>query len=139
MRKNWIYHRGDIYYADLDPVCGSEQGGCRPVLVLQNNTGNRHAPTLIVAPISTRVCKKSNLPTHLPLFHNPAFRHPSMVMLEQIRTIDKIRIHSFAGKVYAADMLQIDKALNISLALNQSELQHPRAFYHSHSKHKRRR
>ena len=90
--------RGQMYYADLDPVIGSEQGGNRPVLVIQNNIGNRHSPTIIIAPITTRV-KKLHQPTHIGV--PPYFGLPqnSMVMLEQIRTIDKSRLGSYlAGK-----------------------------------------
>lgn len=88
--------RGQMYYADLDPVIGSEQGGNRPVLVIQNNIGNRHSPTIIIAPITTRV-KKLHQPTHIGV--PPYFGLPqnSMVMLEQIRTIDKSRLGSYVG------------------------------------------
>lgn len=86
--------RGQMYYADLDPVIGSEQGGNRPVLVIQNNVGNRHSPTIIIAPITTRV-KKVHQPTHIGI--PPYFGLPqnSMAMLEQIRTIDKGRLGSY--------------------------------------------
>ena len=65
MKEDWVYRRGDIYFADLDPVVGSEQGGTRPVIVIQNDTGNKHSPTLIVATVTTRIRKKENMPTHL--------------------------------------------------------------------------
>ena len=118
MRKNWKYLRGDIYYADLNPVCGSEQGGSRPVLVIQNNTGNIHSPTLIVASISTKVSKKRNFPTHYTIHCNPAFSEPSVVMLEQIRTIDKNRILRYMGKISLQDMIGVENTLMISLELN---------------------
>ena len=76
--NNWRYLRGDIYYADMEPHIGSEQGGKRPVVVLQNNIGNRHSPTLIVATVTTRTEKKKNQPTHVLVDSNPAFEEPSM-------------------------------------------------------------
>ena len=98
MKKDWAYRRGDIYYADLNPVCGSEQGGMRPVVVIQNNTGNKYAPTLIVAMVTTKVGNKPCLPTHYLIRNNDALAEPSIVLLEQIRTIDKKRIKSYLGK-----------------------------------------
>lgn len=95
--NNWRYLRGDIYYADMEPHIGSEQGGKRPVVVLQNNIGNRHSPTLIVATVTTRTEKKKNQPTHVLVDFNPAFEEPSMILLEQIFTIDKSRIERFMG------------------------------------------
>ena len=92
--NNWRYLRGDIYYADMEPHIGSEQGGKRPVVVLQNNIGNRHSPTLIVATVTTRTEKKKNQPTHVLVNSNPAFEEPSMILLEQIFTIDKSRIEA---------------------------------------------
>lgn len=68
MKENWVYCRGDIYCANLDPVVGSEQGGIRPVIVIQNDTGNKHAPTLIVATVTTRIHKKANMPTHFVIY-----------------------------------------------------------------------
>ena len=79
----------DSRYADMEPHIGSEQGGKRPVVVLQNNIGNRHSPTLIVATVTTRTEKKKNQPTHVLVDFNPAFEEPSMILLEQIFTIDK--------------------------------------------------
>lgn len=99
MKENWVYCRGDIYCANLDPVVGSEQGGIRPVIVIQNDTGNKHAPTLIVATVTTRIHKKANMPTHFVIYDNPAFKEASVVQLEQIRTIDKSRIDNYLGKV----------------------------------------
>lgn len=81
--NNWRYLRGDIYYADMEPHIGSEQGGKRPVVVLQNNIGNRHSPTLIVVTVTTRTEKKKNQPTHVLVDSNPAFEEPSMILLEQ--------------------------------------------------------
>ena len=117
MRKNWVYRRGDIYCADLNPVIGSEQGGTRPVVVIQNNTGNKHAPTLIVATVTSKINKKSKMPTHYLIKNNPAFVEPSVVMLEQIRTIDKSRIECYLGRASQSEMAGIDKALLASMAL----------------------
>ena len=119
MKENWVYRRGDIYCADLNPVIGSEQGGVRPVVVIQNDIGNVHSPTLIVATVTTRIRKKEKMPTHFLIQDNPAFREASVVQLEQLRTIDKCRIDSYLGKVTAGEMVAIDKALSISLALEQ--------------------
>ena len=116
--NNWRYLRGDIYYADMEPYIGSEQGGKRPVVVLQNNIGNRHSPTLIIATVTTRTEKKKNQPTHVLVDSNPAFEEPSMILLEQIFMIDKSRIERFMGYASKAEMLRIDMALLVSLALN---------------------
>lgn len=119
MKENWIYRRGDIYNADLDPVIGSEQGGVRPVVVIQNNTGNRYSPTLIVATVTTKIHKKSNMPTHLIIRSNPAFKEASVVQLEQLRTIDKRRIDNYLGKVTTREMEKIERALAVSLAMER--------------------
>ena len=119
LKKDWVCRRGDIYYADLNPVCGSEQGGKRPVLVIQNDKGNTHSPTLIVATITTKLNKKSNyFPTHYIIRENPAITEPSVIMLEQIRTIDKERVIEYLGKISQRDMTGIDRALMTSLSLN---------------------
>ena len=118
MKKDWTYRRGDIYYADLNPVCGSEQGGTRPVVVIQNDMGNTHAPTLIVATITTKADKRK-FPTHYLVKENAAFDEPSTIMLEQLRTIDKNRVLGYLGKIPPKEMLNVDKALMLSLALQQ--------------------
>lgn len=117
MRENWIYRRGDIYYANLNPFVGSEQGGKRPVLVLQNNDGNFFSSTLIIAPLTTRVYKKQDLPTHYTIEKAKGLMYPSIVMLEQIRTIDKKRIISYLGKVSKDQMEEIDDHIRVSLDL----------------------
>lgn len=117
LNKDWVYRRGDIYYVDLNPVIGSEQGGSRPVVVIQNNTGNRHAPTLIVAMITSKTTKNGYLPTHYLLRDNPALDEVSVVLLEQIRTIDKRRVREYLGRTSKKEMLGIDKALVKSLSL----------------------
>lgn len=118
--ENWRYSRGDIYYANMEPNVGSEQGGERPVVVLQNDTGNKHSPTLIIATLTSRVDKKRHLPTHVLLDHNPGLKVPSIVQLEQIFTIDKCRLQRFIGNASAEEMVQIEAALKISLGMNLS-------------------
>ena len=115
--KDWKYLRGDIYYADMEPHIGSEQGGTRPVVVLQNDVGNRYAPTLIVATVTSRTEKKKYQPTHVLIAHNTAFEKPSVVQLEQIFTIDKSRIQRFLGWITQNEMQEIEKGVVSSLAL----------------------
>ena len=116
--KNFGFRRGEIYFADLDPHYGSEQGGKRPIIVIQNNTGNKFAPTVIVAAVTSKVTKKPNQPTHVLIDRNPAFSRPSMVLLEQIFTIDKERIQRLLGQTTPGEMYQINEALMNSLDLN---------------------
>lgn len=116
--KNFGFRRGEIYFADLDPHYGSEQGGKRPVIVIQNNTRNKFAPTVIVAAVTSKVSKKPNQPTHVLIEKNPAFSRPSVVLLEQIFTIDKERIQRLLGRTTPDEMYQINEALMNSLDLN---------------------
>ena len=116
--ENWQYSRGDIYYANMEPHISSEQGGERPVVVLQNDTGNKHSPTLIIATLTSKVDKKRHLPTHVLLDHNPGLKVPSIVQLEQIFTIDKRRVQRFAGQASDEEMKQIEMAAKISLGLD---------------------
>ena len=116
--KNFGFRRGEIYFADLDPHYGSEQGGKRPVIVIQNNTGNKFSPTVIVAAVTSKVTKKPNQPTHVLIDRNPAFSRPSMVLLEQIFTIDKERIQRLLGQTTPDEIYQINEALMNSLDLN---------------------
>ena len=120
MKDNWNYRRGDIYLVDLGKNIGSEQGGCRPVLAIQNNVGNHYGPTLIVAPITSRFWKKANQPTHSVLEGVPNLTSPSVVLTEQIITIDKTRVMKYLGKVSDEQMNNIDKAIMVSLNLGQS-------------------
>ena len=120
MKDNWNYRRGDIYLVDLGKNIGSEQGGCRPVLAIQNNVGNHYGPTLIVAPITSRFWKKTNQPTHSVLEGVPNLTSPSVVLTEQIITIDKKRVMKYLGKVSEEQMNNIDKAIMVSLNLGQS-------------------
>ena len=107
--------RGEIYRASLDPVVGSEQGGVRPVLIVQNDAGNRHSPTVIVAAITTRR-KKPGLPTHVPLdAESCGLKQDSVVLLEQVRTLEKTRLTRYLGAVPPDTMLKVDRALRLSL------------------------
>lgn len=111
-------YRGEIYYADLSPVVGSEQGGIRPVLIVQNNVGNRHSPTVIAAAITSQR-EKTRLPTHIEI--NSAdcgLSKDSVVLLEQIRTIDKQRLKERMGVLDATSMDKINTALQVSFGLN---------------------
>ena len=115
MKDNWNYRRGDIYLVDLGTNTGSEQGGCRPVILLQNDVGNHYAPTLIVAPISSRYWKKSNQPTHSLIEGIETLVSPSVVLAEQIITIDKVRVKKYLGKVSEEQMENINRAVKVSL------------------------
>ncbi|GAA6492084.1 MAG TPA: type II toxin-antitoxin system PemK/MazF family toxin [Candidatus Bariatricus faecipullorum] len=110
--------RGDIFYADLSPVVGSEQGGIRPVLIIQNDTGNRHSPTVIVAAVTSKM-NKAKLPTHVEIdsrrYH---IVRDSVILLEQIRTIDKRRLRDMVCHVDRELMRKVDEALRISLAFH---------------------
>lgn len=112
------FHRGELYYADLDPVFGHEQGGTRPVLVLQNDVGNYYSPTLIVTAATRRTFKKPSQPTHVVLDDAEGLE-PSLFMLEVIRTIDKRRVRSYVGRLTEEQMEQIDAALRVSLYLDE--------------------
>ena len=107
--------RGDIYYADLNPIQGSEQGGVRPVLILQNNIGNKHSQTTIVAATTSR-CKKRTLPTHVDLVAS-GLPLNSIILLEQIRTMDKSRLKEYVGQADEQTMQRVEQALTISLGL----------------------
>lgn len=109
--------RGEVFYADLSPVVGSEQGGVRPVLILQNDVGNRHSPTVIAAAITSK-SEKNPLPTHIQLPQGAGgLSRESIVLLEQVRTLDKRRLREKTGSVSAEAMDRVDRALGISLGL----------------------
>lgn len=110
--------RGHMYYADLNPVIGSEQGGIRPVLCIQNDIGNRHSPTIIVAAITSKSTTKTSLPTHHLLRNTSGLEQESIVLLEQIRTIDKRRLKDFVGFLNQNDMQAINTALAVSVGLD---------------------
>lgn len=115
MIKEKLY-RGDVYMANLNPRRGSEQGGKRPVIIIQNDTGNKYSPTVIIAAVTSSYHKKKNLPTHVTL-HSSCLKNKSQVLLEQIRTIDKCRLMEKMGRLNENDMQLIDDALVVSLAL----------------------
>lgn len=109
--------RGDIYYADLSPVVGSEQGGVRPVLIVQNDTGNRYSPTVIAAAITSRQ-DKNRLPTHISVRADRCgLAKNSIILTEQIRTLDKRRLRERAGRIPEDDMRRVDEALGVSMGL----------------------
>lgn len=108
--------RGEIYIADLDPVVGSEQGGERPVLIIQNNLGNKHSPTVIVLAITSRFHKKRNLPTHVPIESGDLSKN-SIALAEQVRTIDKSRLIHYVGRASKETMDFVDNALKVSMGV----------------------
>ena len=108
--------RGEIYIADLDPVVGSEQGGERPVLVIQNNLGNKHSPTVIVLAITSRFHKKRHLPTHVPI-ESGDLSKDSIALAEQVRTIDKSRLIHYVGRASKETMDFVDDALKVSMGV----------------------
>ena len=115
--KTVIVHRGDIYYADLSPVVGSEQGGVRPVLIVQNDEGNKFSPTVIAAAITSQR-DKANLPTHIEVdTGSSGLMKDSVVLLEQVRTIDKHRLKEKMGKLDENSMNRVNEALSISFGL----------------------
>ncbi|MGL5648742.1 MAG: type II toxin-antitoxin system PemK/MazF family toxin, partial [Clostridium sp.] len=109
--------RGDIFYADLSPVIGSEQGGIRPVIIIQNDIGNRYSPTVIVAAITSQI-NKAKLPTHVEISSEEyGLNRDSVVLLEQVRTLDKKRLKEKIGHMTDSDMRKVNKSLLISLSL----------------------
>lgn len=114
--------RGDIYYADLSPVVGSEQGGVRPVLIVQNDIGNKFSPTVIAAAITSQQTK-ANLPTHIRLDANRSgLAKDSTVLLEQVRTLDKKRLKDRMGTIDNYSMDMIDRALSVSFGLEPDDI-----------------
>ena len=109
--------RGDMFYADLTPGVGSEQSGCRPVLIIQNDTGNKHSNTVIAAIITSRISTKAKLPTHAPIKAQQGLGHDSLVLMEQIRTIDKIRLKEYIGTLDCDAIRRADRALAVSVGL----------------------
>ena len=111
-----IIKRGDVFYADLDPIIGSEQGGVRPVLVVQNNVGNKYSPTVIVLPISS--AKKTKMPTHIRICGSKMLQKNSVILAEQIRTIDRNRLKDYVGSVGLEIMEKVDMAMKISIGVD---------------------
>lgn len=113
--------RGDIFYADLSPVVGSEQGGIRPVLIIQNDVGNKFSPTVIAAAITSRRFK-ANLPTHIRVgVTQSGLMRDSIILLEQVRTLDKQRLKEKMGNLDASEMARVDKALSVSLGIQTTD------------------
>ena len=108
--------KGDLYYADLRPAVGSEQGGIRPILVIQNNVGNRYSPTVIVAAVTSQTGKRP-LPTHIALGGENGLRRSSIVLLEQVRTIDRSRLRDYIGHLDEPVMRAVDQGLAVSLGM----------------------
>ncbi len=115
-----IIRRGDVFYADLSPVVGCEQGGIRPVLIIQNDIGNRYSPTVIVVAITSKL--KKELPTHVEIGCMEPLQKNSVVLLEQIRTIDRIRLLEYIGSLSEFRMISIDQALSLSLGLTTAKV-----------------
>ena len=110
-------HRGEVFYADLSPVVGSEQGGIRPVLIIQNDVGNKHSPTVICAAITSKM-NKAKLPTHIELnARRYDMDKDSVLLLEQLRTIDKSRLRDKLGSLGEDQMCKLDHALEVSVGL----------------------
>lgn len=118
MNEERTFRRGEVYLANLGFGYGSEQGGIRPVVVLQNNIGNIYCPTLIVAPLTSKISKKTNQPTHYQISGNGRNIRPSTVLLEQITTIDKRRIMEYRGRLSCGDMDDMKECIFISLGIN---------------------
>ena len=117
---NTVVRRGDIYYADLSPVVGSEQGGLRPVLIIQNDIGNRYSPTVIAAAITSRM-SKTHLPTHIDIYADQVgLAKDSVIRLEQIRTLDKRRLREKMGHLDPTMMNQVNTAIAISFGLGDA-------------------
>ena len=114
-----VVKRGDIFYADLSPVIGSEQGGTRPVLVVQNDVGNKFSPTVIIAAITSQI-NKAKLPTHIEInAHEVGLLKDSVILLEQIRTIDKKRLREKIGRLDDEQLASVDEALGISFGITE--------------------
>jgi len=118
-----IYLRGDLYYADLDDGLGSEQKGRRPVVIIQNDKGNRYSPTVIVAAVAGQAGMKAKLPTHYPVGIENGLERPSIVLLEQLRTIDKGRLESYIGHLDGGQIKGLNRALAVSVGLTQLYLE----------------
>ena len=115
MKENWVYRRGDLYLANLGVPVGSKQGGVRPVVVLQNDVGNYYAPTITIAPLTSKIEKKRKQPTHFFLCKAKGLAKSSMVLAEQLDTCDKICVIRYLGRVSKGQMRGIDEAVRIQL------------------------
>ena len=120
MKEKWVYRRGDLYLANLGAPVGSKQGGVRPVVVLQNDVGNYYAPTITIAPLTSKIEKKRKQPTHFFLRKAKGLAKPSMVLAEQLDTCDKICVIRYLGRVSKGQMRGIDEAVRDSAWLLHS-------------------
>ena len=112
--------KGNLYYADLEPVIGSEQGGIRPVLVVSNNIGNRYSSTVIIAPLTSRVESKMELPTHIFIKSFDKIKVDSIILVEQVRVVDKQRLKSFLGKLPPNQLIEVDKSLIVAFGMKEN-------------------
>ena len=112
--------RGDLYYAELDPIVGSEQAGTRPVLVVSNDVGNRYSPVIVAVPITSRRIGKKQLPTHVEVRIPKLLKNDSTALTEQIRTIDKLRLKEYIGSLPDCLMTAVDQALAISIGIERT-------------------
>lgn len=112
-------YRGQIYYANLDPIIGSEQSGFRPVLILQNDIGNLYSDTVLVAPITSRVATKNKLPTHVKIHAFDKLQKDSIILTEHIRSIDKQRLEIYLGKLNEIEMKKVDTAIEVAFGLRR--------------------
>lgn len=114
-------YKGDVFFANLDPVFGSEQGSYRPVVIVQNNLGNKYSPTTIIAPITNKLNDKNKLPTHIKLKREDGMKLDSIVLLEQLRVIDKRRLRKYITHLNEYKIWQINSAMLISLGIRKME------------------
>lgn len=128
MKENWVYRRGDLYLANLGVPVGSKQGGVRPVVVLQNDVGNLYAPTITVAPLTSKVEKKKRQPTHYFLRKAKGLQCPSTVLAEQLDTCDKTCELRYLGRVSKGQMSGIDEAVKVQLGYYIPEWSEVKAF-----------
>jgi mRNA interferase MazF len=111
-------YRGELYYANLETVIGSEQGGIRPVLIVQNNIGNKYSPTVIIAPITSKTNIKTELPTHITIKAFGKIKYDSIILIEQVRVVDKKRLLSFVGHLDTKEMGNVNKAILVAFGIN---------------------
>ena len=116
--------RGDLYYAELDPIVGSEQAGTRPVLVVSNDIGNQYSPVIVIVPITSRRIGKKQLPTHVEVKIPELLKNDSTALTEQIRTIDKLRLKEYIGSLPDCLMTAVDQALAISIGIGRQIVIH---------------
>lgn len=131
--KDMNIKRGDIYYADLSPVVGSEQGGLRPVLIVQNDVGNRYSPTVIAAAITSKM-SKARLPTHIDIYAKEVgLAKDSVILLEQVRTLDKRRLREKMGHLEEDTMKRVNEAISVSFGLIKDEERERRVYTPNHT------